>query len=274
MPMKKAAKWIIFWIGLAVTFNIAIYFVLGEKKALEFLGGYIIEQSLSVDNLFLFLLIFNSFGLSSFKQRRVLNYGIAGAILLRFIFIILGVTLVSYFHWILNLFGLLLIVSGIKIFTKDDSPNDFKDSKFFKLIGKIIPFTKEIEGDRFFIWRNRAFFATPLFAILILIEASDIIFAIDSIPAIFSITTDTFIIFSSNIFAILGLRNMYFVIERLEKTFKFVKYGVAIILVFTGVKLAILYFGIEINIVLSLGIIFSILICSILASIFIKEKRV
>lgn len=272
MSTKKALKWVAFWVSLAAIFNIGIYFFMGSEKALEFLGGYIIEQSLSIDNLFLFLLIFGSFGLTSIYQRRVLTYGIAGAIILRLIFIVLGVTMVNRFEWLLYLFGLILIISGIRMLFKDETAKDFKNSKLLKLLGKIIPFTDEMVGEKFFVRKNKILYATPLLAILIIVEASDILFAIDSIPAIFSITTDSFIVYTSNVFAILGLRSMYFLLEKLHKAFRFVKYGVAIILTFTGIKLSILFFHIEIPLVLSLGIIFGILILSVLASMAIKEK--
>jgi len=272
MNIKKAIFWVLFWMGLAASFDAGIYFFIGRKEALEFLGGYIIEQSLSLDNLFIFLLIFSSFGISAAYQRRVLNYGIIGAIILRLIFIVLGVTLVSQFHWILYLFGIILIFSGVKVFFKDEDRRDFKESRILKMLGRVIPVSATLEGERFFINRNKTLYATPLLAILVLIEGSDIIFAIDSIPAIFSITTNPFIVYTSNIFAILGLRSIYFLIEKLHHAFYLVKYGVAVILVFVGAKLAILYFHIEISLEASIAVIFGILLLSILASIAIKEK--
>ena len=272
MSIKKALLWVLFWFGLAMAFNTGVYLFLGKEHALQFLGGYIIEQSLSLDNLFLFLLIFGCFGIPPSYQRRVLNYGIIGAIILRLIFIVLGVAVVNRFHWVLYLFGLLLLVSGIQMFFKRDECQDFKESRILKLLGKIVPVTEGLEGEKFFVRRNQIFYATPLLAILVLIEISDIIFAIDSIPAIFSITTDPFIVYTSNIFAILGLRSMYFVLEKLHEAFRFVKYGVALILFFTGIKLSILFFEIEIPLVTSIAVIFGILVLSILASMIIKEK--
>lgn len=281
MTIKKAIFWVLFWMGLAAIFDAWIYFFWDKTKALEFLGGYIIEQSLSLDNLFLFLLIFSSFGISAAHQRRVLNYGIIGAIILRLIFIVLGVTLVTKFEFILSIFGLLLIFSGIKIFFKEDDPEKLKDSRILKLVGKVIPVSASLEGERFFVKHNKILYATPLLAILVLVEGSDIIFAIDSIPAIFSITTDPLIVYSSNIFAILGLRSIYFLIEKLHHAFHLVKYGVAVILVFVGVKLFIakleipgfIHINIPISIQLSIAVIFGILLLSILASIIIKEKE-
>ncbi|MDT8716701.1 TerC/Alx family metal homeostasis membrane protein [Clostridium sp. 19966] len=279
MTTKKALKWVGFWILLALIFNAGIYLFLGPQKATEFLGGYIIEQSLSIDNLFLFIIVFSSFGIPSKYQRRILNYGIFGAIILRLIFVLLGVTIVNMFHWILYIFGIILIISGIKMMVKKEEVSHFEDSKIIKLLGKIIPITKEFHGEKFFIRKDKVLYATPLFAILILIEFTDILFAIDSIPAIFSITTDAFIVYTSNIFAIMGLRSMYFVLGSLQEKFKYVKYGVALILTFTGVKLALLFFHVEIPILISLIVIFAILIGSILASLAIsnyerEEKKV
>lgn len=272
MSTKKSLLHLCFWAGTALLFNIGIYIFMGQEKALSFLGGYVIEQSLSLDNLFLFLLIFESFSIKPQYQKRVLTYGIFGAIVLRLIFVILGVTIVNKFHWMLYIFGLILIISGIKMILKNDNSNDFSNSKIIRLINKIIPVSRELAGEKFFIKRNKVLYATPLFAILILIESSDIIFAIDSIPAVFSITTDPFIVYTSNIFAILGLRNMYFLLEKLHNNFAYVKYGVACILMFTGVKLSITFFHINVSIIISLVIIFSIMIISIIISFILKKK--
>jgi integral membrane protein, TerC family len=272
LTTKKALVWVLIWIGLALCFNLGIYIIAGEEKALQFLGGYIIEQSLSIDNLFLFIMVFSAFGIRPEYQRRVLNYGIFGAILLRLIFVVLGVTIVNMFHWILYVFGVILIISGIKMMLKKEENQNFKDSKVLKLLGKIIPISDQMEGEKFFVRKEKRLIATPLFAILILIEFTDILFAIDSIPAIFSITTDAFIVYTSNIFAIMGLRSMYFLLGKLHERFAYVKYGVALILTFTGVKLFILFFHIEISIVVSLAVIFTILIGSIIFSILFSKS--
>lgn len=273
MSAKKALLWVAFWISMALCFNAGIYFFMGKEKALEFLGGYILEQSLSIDNLFLFIMVFSSFGIRPKYQRRVLNYGIMGAIILRLIFVVLGVAVVSKFHWVLYVFGAILIISGMKMAFKKKESENIKDSKIIKLLGKIIPITSTLKGEKFFIRKNKILYATPLFAILILIEFTDIIFAIDSIPAIFSITTDIFIVYSSNIFAILGLRSMYFVLGKLHQRFKYVKYGVALILTFTGIKLLALMFRIEIPIVISLAVIFSLLVGSIMVSLVLSRRE-
>lgn len=271
MSTKKALIWVAFWIGLALVFNTGVYFFMGQEKALEFMGGFVIEKSLSIDNLFLFIMVFSSFGIKPEYQRRVLNYGIAGALVLRLIFVLLGVTIINKFHWMLYIFGAILIFSGIKMmFGHED--NNVKDSRILKVIGRLIPVSDSLEGDRFFVRKNKVLYATPLLAVLIVIEFTDIIFAVDSIPAIFSITLDPFIVYTSNIFAILGLRSMYFVLGNLHEKFKYVKYGVALILTFTGLKLALLMFSVHIPVGLSLAVIISILTVSIVASVMISRK--
>ena len=269
---KKAFSKLCFWGGLALIFNIGIYFFMGQQKAVEFLGGYIIEQSLSLDNLFLFLIIFKSFGIQPRYQNRILNYGIIGAIILRLIFIILGVSIINRFHWMLYVFGITLIISGIKMFNSNEKIINFKESFLFKTLKRLMPITESLQGDNFFVLKDKRLYATPLFAILVIIEGSDIIFAMDSIPAIFSITTDLFIVYTSNIFAILGLRNMYFLLERLQSRFSLVKYGVALILIFTGVKLSLLFFNTNISVVSSLVVISSILILSIILSTLVNDN--
>lgn len=187
MSSKKAILWTGFWIVIAALFNCAIFLLMGRQSAVEFLGGYIIEQSLSLDNLFLFLVIFEGFGISAKFQRRILNYGIAGAIILRLIFIALGVSVVESFHWVLYMFGIILIFSGGKIFFSKENGNvDYKNSWVLKILGKLIPISKTLEGEKFFIVKNKKIFATPLLAVLVLIETSDIIFAIDSTKITFS----------------------------------------------------------------------------------------
>ncbi len=276
MSTKKAIKFVLLWIGLAILFNIGVLVFEGHNKALEFLGGYMIELSLSVDNLFLFLILFTSFGIKPQYQRRVLNYGIFGAIILRLIFILLGITIINKIHWILYVFGIILIISGFKMMFGGEEEGNHKDSKVIKLLSKVLPVTDTMHEEKFFVRKNNILHATPLFAILVLIEFSDILFAIDSIPAIFSISTDPFIVYTSNIFAILGLRSLYFVLAAMQEKFKYVKFGVALILMFTGVKLGILFFGLEIPIIYSLLTIFTILLGSVIVSVLVsryQEKR-
>jgi len=273
LKLRKALMWVGIWIGFAILFNLGVLIFEGPKKAVEFLGGYIIEQSLSIDNLFLFILIFSSFGISGELQRKILNWGVAGAIVLRLIFIVVGVSAVNAFHWILYIFGVILIFSGFKMAFEKEHKKDMKESWTIKMLQKTGRMTTELHDKKFFVKQAGKWFVTPLFAVLLIIEFTDIIFAIDSIPAIFSITTDPFIVYTSNIFAIMGLRSMYFVLQKLHQKFAYVKYGVALILMFTGVKLGILFFHIDISTEVSLGVIFTILATSIFFSFAIAKNR-
>ena len=268
----KSLKWVIFWIVLAMLFCLGIWYFLGYQKALELLGGYLIELSLSVDNLFVFITIFMSYGIREHAQHRVLGYGIAGAIILRFIFIFFGVKIVSLFEWVLYIFGAILIFNGIKMFKKEEE-KDPHDSRIIRLVAKVLPMTKEFRGEKFMVKEGGKRLFTPLFAVLCLIEGSDILFAIDSVPAVFSVSTDLLIVYTSNIFAILGLRQLYFVLEHLHERFQYVKYGVAVILMFTGVKLAGLMFGLHISIPISIGVILTVLVVSIIASAIVSKKK-
>ena len=268
----KSLKWVIFWIGLAIVFNLGIWYFLGQSKALEFFGGYLIELSLSVDNLFVFITIFAGYGVKEHAQHRVLGYGIAGAIILRFLFIFFGIKIVTLFEWVLYIFGVILIFNGIKMF-KTEEEKDPRDSIVVKAIGKVLPLTEGFEGEKFMVKKDGRRLFTPLFAVLCIIEFSDILFAIDSVPAVFSVSTDLLIVYTSNIFAILGLRQMYFVLEHLHERFQFVKYGVAVVLMFTGVKLAGLFFDLHISIPVSIGVILSVLIVSVVVSILVSKKQ-
>ncbi|MBX9136161.1 TerC/Alx family metal homeostasis membrane protein [Clostridium sp.] len=267
MRARSALRNFILWASLAFMVNILIYFIFGADYGLEFLGGYIIELSLSVDNLFLFLIIFTSFNIPMEYQKRVLTYGIIGAVILRFIFIFLGVAIISKFSWILYIFGFFLFCSGLKILFNKEEAVDFSKSKILNIMKRLIPVTNELHHEKFFVKINGILHATPLLLILVLIESSDIIFALDSIPAIFSITTNPYIVYTSNIFAILGLRSLYFLLAKLNSMFSCIKYGVAFILIFTGIKLFIAFWGINISTVVSLLIIAIILLSSILFSL-------
>lgn len=269
MRVKKERHFskLAFWVILSIIFNLFIYISRGEQAAVEYFGGYIIEMSLSLDNLFLFLMIFSSFGISLAYQERVLKYGIFGAIILRMIFIVLGVSIVNKFHFVIYIFGFLLVLSAIKMLFKMDEVKDFRENIIIKGLNKVIPVTNGLVGNKFFVFQDRVLCATPLFAILLIIESSDVMFALDSIPAIFSITTDPFIVYTSNIFAILGLRSMYYLLVKLNDRFQFMKYGIIVILMFTGIKLIILYFNIEISALISVLIIMTILLSSILLSL-------
>ncbi|WP_435575522.1 TerC/Alx family metal homeostasis membrane protein [Clostridium gasigenes] len=272
MKKEKHFTKLAFWVTLSIIFNLFIYIARGEQAAVEYFGGYIIEMSLSLDNLFLFLMIFSSFGISLIYQERVLKYGIFGAMILRMIFIILGVKIVNKFHWVIYIFGFLLIFSALKMLFKMEQVKDFKENIIIKGLNRIIPVTSELVGNNFFVFQNNVLCATPLFAILLIIESSDVMFALDSIPAIFSITTDPFIVYTSNIFAILGLRSMYYLLFKLNDRFQFMKYGIIVILMFTGIKLIILYFNIEISALISVLIIIIILLGSILLSLIFYDE--
>jgi len=268
---KKYLFNLIFWVSLSIIFNIFIYITKGETSAVEYFGGYIVEMSLSLDNLFLFLMIFSSFGIREEYQERVLLYGVLGAMGLRLIFILLGVSIVNKFHSILSLFGIILLYSGLNMIFKKDEKIEFHNNFAVKALEKVMPVTTVLHGNKFFVKKNRKIYATPLLAVLVVIEFSDVLFAIDSIPAIFSITTDTMIVYTSNIFAILGLRSMYYILEKLNDKFRFMKYGVGVILMFTGLKLFIVLFGIEISVTNSVLIIMIILFISVLLSLLFDE---
>lgn len=247
-------------------FNIFIFYTKGEKAAVEYFGGYIVEMSLSLDNLFLFLMVFSSFKIREEYQERVLLYGVIGAMVLRLIFILLGVAVISHFSFLLSIFGLILLISGFKMFSKEKDNIEFQNNFSVKVLRKIVPVTNNFYENKFLVRKNGVTYATPLLAALIIIEFSDIIFAIDSIPAIFSITTNTFIVYTSNIFAILGLRSMYYILQKMNNMFKFMRYGVGAILIFTGLKLVLLFWEIEISATNSVLIISIILLSSILIS--------
>ncbi len=268
-PLRK----VLLFIGLAMLFNLGVLFFKGHQAGLEFLGGYLIEFSLSLDNLFVFISIFTAFSITEHAEHRVLTYGIMGAVVLRLIFISLGVQVVNNFHFILYIFGAILIINGVKMFFKKEQEYDTKNNKMMRFLRKFVPMTEEMVGEKFFVKIDGKKMITPLFAVLMIIEGSDILFAIDSIPAVFSVTTDLFIVYTSNIFAILGLRQLYFVLLHLHERFQYVRYGVATILTFTGVKLALLMFHIEISIPVSIGVIFGILTLSIILSMVVSKKK-
>lgn len=272
MSAKRAFAWVAFWTTLAAIFGLGVYYLEGSQKAMEFFAGYVIELSLSIDNLFLFLCIFSMFGIPAQYQRRVLNYGIAGAIVFRLIFIVLGVAVVQRFSWLLYIFGAVLIYTGIKMAFGMEHQIDPKNSGLIRFLKRFVPVTDELHGEKFFVKINGIRYATPLFAIIFLIEGTDIMFAIDSIPAIFAVTLDPFIIYTSNIFAIMGLRSWYFVLEKVQSMFRFVKYGVGFILTFTGIKLLLLVIDYHVPIWLSLTIISSLLFGSIIVSWWYNKK--
>lgn len=278
---KEALIWSVIWITIAMLFNLWLYFYLGSKygeeiatqKSLEFLTGYILEKSLAVDNLFVFVMLFAYFKVPEIYQKRVLVYGIFGALILRSIMIVVGATLVSQFHWILYIFGAFLLFSGIKMFKSSEDSGDIENNFIIKFLKRNFKITDNYHGEKFFVKIDGKTWITPLFVVLIFIEATDLIFAVDSIPAIFAVTTDPFIVYTSNIFAILGLRALYFILADMADRFELLKYGLAVILMFIGVKLLIIEFY-KIPILLSLGFVIGVLVISIIASIKKTSKKI
>ncbi|MGD0341184.1 MAG: TerC family protein [Bacteroidales bacterium] len=272
VPVREALHWSVVWITLALLFNLFILFEFGKTRALEFLTGYVIEYSLSVDNIFVFILIFTYFAVPAKYQHKVLFWGILGALIMRGIFIFAGVALITRFTWIVIIFGGFLVFTGIKMLFQNEIQIEPEKNPVIRFFRKILPVTGELHGSRLFVRQNRFLYATPLFMVLIIIDVSDLIFAVDSIPAVLAISHSTFIVYTSNIFAILGLRSLYFAINGIMEYFRYLKSGVAFVLTFVGVKMLISFFHIEIPILPSLGVIIFILLVSILASIFIKKK--
>lgn len=272
VKIKEALIWSGVWIGLALVFNYGIYVFMGKQKAVEFLTGYVIEKSLSIDNLFVFIMLFTYFKVEAKYQHKILFWGILGALLMRAIFIFAGVALINKFHWIIYVFGVVLVFTGIKmLFHKDEDIQPDKNP-LVRLFKKFYPVTNETHGDKFFVKLEGKTFATPLFVVLLIVEFTDLIFAVDSIPAILAITNDTFIIFTSNVFAILGLRALYFALAGITKYFYYLKYGLSAILVFVGVKMTIVDFY-KIPILYSLSVIMGILLISVLISVAFPKKN-
>jgi tellurite resistance protein TerC len=234
---KKAAIIVCIWISLSLFFGTSIYFAFGREKALEYFAGYVVEYSLSIDNMFVFLMIFSYFAIPKANQSKILIYGIAGAVFLRFLFILTGIELINAFHWIIYIFGGLLVYTAIKMLYENHKEINSKYNVVYNVIKKLIPFKNNIENNTFFMKENKKIYATPMLAVLIVIEMSDLIFAVDSIPAVLSISKDTFIVCSSNIFAIIGLRSLYFLLSNFTPKFKFLHIGIAVILIFIGLKM-------------------------------------
>jgi len=239
VKIKEALTWSAIWIMLAMLFAGGIHWLMGKEKALEFLTGYVIEKSLSIDNLFVFILVFTFFGVQPKYQHKVLFWGIIGALIMRAIFIFAGVALLNKFHWIIYLFGAFLIFTGFKMLGQKDEKMDPEKNPLIRLFKKLFPVTDREHGGNFFMKIGTKVYATSLFIVLLVVEFTDLIFAVDSIPAILAISTDTFIIFTSNVFAILGLRALYFALEGITSYFHYLKYGLSAILVFVGVKMLI-----------------------------------
>ncbi len=269
---KEAGIWTGVWVGLALAFAAGLHFVVGRHSALTFLTGYVIEEALSADNIFVMVLIFEYFRVPRSSQHRVLFYGILGALVMRGAFIAAGSVLITRFHWVLYIFGGLLVVTGIRMAVRRDEAFDGEKSRLVRGLRRVLPLSPRYHDASFTIIENGRRFATPLLLVLILVEATDLVFAIDSIPAIFGVTTDPFIVYTSNIFAVMGLRSLYFLLAAVVDRFHLLKYGLALILTFVGFKM-LTERWLDIDIALSLVIIISVLAISIIASLVWAKDR-
>ncbi len=273
VSFKESLAWTVVWIGLAMLFSAVVYFWKGPEKSIEFITGYVIELSLSVDNLFVFILIFSYFHVPPQYQHKILFWGILGALIMRVIFIFAGVALITKFHWIIYVFGAIIIFSGIKMLFQKDKKIEPDKNPIIRLVKKMLPVTNEYHGDKFFVKIQKGVWAaTPLFIVLVFVEITDLIFAVDSIPAILAITTDTFIVYTSNVFAILGLRSLYFLLAGMINLFRYLHIGLSLILTFIGLKMVFsdVY---KIPIEYALAAVLTILLCSIIASLIFKKKN-
>lgn len=271
VSVKEALTWTFVWVFLALVFNLIIYFWRGQQQALEFFTGYLVEKALSVDNIFVFIMIFTYFQVPTKYQHKILFWGIIGALIMRVIFIFAGVALLEKFHFTIYIFGALLVFTGIKMFNHSNSKIEPDKNPVIKFFKKFMPVTQTLHEDKFFIRIDGKRFATPLFLVLILIETTDLIFAVDSIPAILAITQDQFIVYTSNVFAILGLRSLYFALAGIIHRFWLLSYGLAIVLVFVGIKMILIDFY-KIPIEWSLLFIATTIASSIFLSLRIKQK--
>lgn len=280
MSMKQAAVWSLVWVSLSLLFNAAFWWYLAstegravaDPQALAFLTGYLIEKALAVDNVFVWLMLFSYFSVPPALQRRVLIYGVLGAIVLRTIMIFAGSWLISQFEWLLYVFGAFLLFTGVKMALAKEDEAGIGDKPLVRWLRSHMRMTDKIENEHFFVRKNGLLFATPLLLVLILVELSDVIFAVDSIPAIFAVTTDPFIVLTSNLFAILGLRAMYFLLAGVAERFALLKYGLSVILVFIGIKMLIVDFY-HIPIAVSLGIVGGILAITLLLNAWVNHQN-
>ncbi|MDP1756114.1 MAG: TerC family protein [Pseudohongiella sp.] len=279
VSLKEAAAWSLGWVTVALLFNLGLWWylninagpVIANDKALEFLTGYLVEKSLAVDNVFVWMMIFSYFAIPLELQRRVLLYGIVGAIVLRTVMIMAGAWLITEFHWILYVFGVFLILTGLKMAFFAEHDGDLSKNPIIKWIRNHYPVTEQLDGERFFVRHNGVLMITPLFLALVLVEISDVIFAVDSIPAVFAITNDPFIVLTSNLFAILGLRAMYFLLADIGDRFAMLKYGLAVILVFIGIKMLIVDWY-KIPVMVSLATVGTVLLVSVIVSLWHSKR--
>ena len=269
---KEAAIWTVVWIVIALIFGAFLYWWRGPDTAMEYITGYLVEKSLSADNIFVFVLIFTYFAVPAQYQHRVLFWGVLGALVMRGMFIGLGAALLARFHWIIYVFGAFLVFTGIKLLTQKEESIDPGQSPVLAFVRRIFPVTEGYEGSLFFVRRNGVLMATPLFVVLALVESSDVMFAVDSVPAIFAITQDPFIVYTSNVFAILGLRSLYFLLADVLGKLRYLKYGLSIILAFVGTKMLVSGF-VHVPPALSLGFIVAVLTVTVAASLLVPERE-
>jgi tellurite resistance protein TerC len=271
VTFREALGWSAMWIGLATAFAVLVYFWHGRTESLEFATGYVIELSLSIDNLFVFLVIFRFFRVPSELQHRVLFWGILGALITRGIFILAGVSLIQRFHWLIYVFGALLIYSGLKLLRQGDEEVDPERNPLLKLFRKWMPVTEDYEGEKFWV-RRPGLYATPLVVVLLVVETTDIVFAVDSIPAVLAITLNAFIVYTSNVFAILGLRSMYFAVAGMMDLFEYLHYGLSLVLILIGAKmLASHYYTVPTAV--ALGTVAGVIAISVVASVVFPGKK-
>jgi tellurite resistance protein TerC len=274
VSLKESIAWTVVWVTLALLFNVGIWHFYGSQKALEFLTGYLIEKSLSVDNVFVFALLFSYFAVPAKYQHKVLFWGILGALIMRAIMIFLGAALIAKFTWVIYVFGGFLVLTGIKMVVKREEEIHPERNPVVKWFKKLMPVTSDYRGDKFFVRENGVRAATPLFVVLLLVEVSDLIFAVDSIPAIFAVTTDPFIVYTSNVFAILGLRSLYFALAGVMDKFHYLKIGLGVVLAFVGVKMLLAHTAWKIPTLLALGVVVLILAASVVVSLLRPRKPV
>ena len=267
VTFKESMSWTVVWVTLALAFNVGVWHFAGPQKGLEFFTGYLIEKSLSVDNVFVFALLFSYFAVPPVYQHKVLFWGILGALIMRAVMIVGGAALITKFAWVIYIFGGFLILTGIKMIVKKDEEIHPERNPVVKWFKRLMPVTSDYRGDKFFVRENGLRMATPLFVVLLLVEITDLIFAVDSIPAIFAVTTDPFIVYTSNVFAILGLRSLYFALAGVMDKFHYLKIGLGAVLTFVGVKMLLAHTAWKIPTLLSLGVVVLILAVAVVASL-------
>jgi len=272
VAFKESIAWTVVWVALAMAFNAAIWHFAGPQKALEFFTGYVIEKSLSVDNVFVFAMLFSYFAVPPLYQHKVLFWGILGALVMRAAMIGVGAALIAEFSWIIYVFGAFLVLTGIKMVVKREEEIHPERNPIVRWFKRLMPVTSSYRGDRFFVIEHGLRHATPLFVVLLLVEVSDLIFAVDSIPAIFAVTTDPFIVYTSNVFAILGLRSLYFALAGVMDKFHYLKIGLGVVLAFVGVKMLLAHSPYKLDTFLALGVVVGILAVSVAASLLRPRK--